>query len=179
MAMQTESYFKDNFILFHVVWMKQIWIPCFPWKDKMNYHLAVSYHYTYFVLTIFYIHKKKILNSRKFSTCDFRLIYMFWGILNSIWPFLKNVCLSLRMSPKFDRHCISRTNCQKLMKLYIQLYLHITWCILDFGAFGSRSFNVIRYFRFLKHSGIIQNCVQLYIKLLILSQSIWNRKKKF
>ena len=63
-------------------------------------------------ITFFYIHKKKILDSRKFSTSGFRCIHMFWDVLNSISPFLENVCLST----KFFGHCISRTNARKLME---------------------------------------------------------------
>ena len=43
----------------------------------------------------YYIHKKKLLDSRKFSTSGYRWIYMFWDVLNTIWPFLENVCLSV------------------------------------------------------------------------------------
>ena len=43
--------------------------------------------------TFFYMQKKKVLDSRKFSTSSFRWIYMFWDVLNTIWPFLENVCL--------------------------------------------------------------------------------------
>ena len=43
--------------------------------------------------TFFYIHKKKIFNSQKFSATDFRWIYMFWDVLNTLWPFLENVCM--------------------------------------------------------------------------------------
>ena len=46
------------------------------------------------IFTFFYMHKKKVLDSQKFSTSGFRWIYMFWDVLNTIWPFLKNVCLS-------------------------------------------------------------------------------------
>ena len=55
------------------------------------------------------------LDSRKFLNSGFRWIYMFWDVLNTIWPFLENVCLYVL----FCRHCISRTNRQKLMKLNI------------------------------------------------------------
>ena len=39
------------------------------------------------------IHKKKVLDSRKFSTSALRWIHMFWDGLNTISPFLENVCL--------------------------------------------------------------------------------------
>ena len=43
--------------------------------------------------TFFYTYKKKVLDSCKFSTASFRWIYVFWDVLNMIWPFLENVCL--------------------------------------------------------------------------------------
>ena len=79
---------------------------------------------------------------------------MFWYVLNTIWPFLENVCLS----QKFCGHCIARTNGQKLMKLYIQLHLYVIWSWLDFGVYRSRNSNVMR---------------------IILSQSFWNSKYLF
>ena len=33
-------------------------------------------------------------DSQKFSASVFRWIYMLWDVLNAIWPFLENVCLS-------------------------------------------------------------------------------------
>ena len=96
-------------------------------------------------LFFFYIHKMKILDSRKLSTSGFRWIYIFWDVLIlTIWPFLKNVCLSVYMSPKFCGHCISRTNVKKLMKLYIQLHLDIIWNWLDFSAYSSKNSNSSR-----------------------------------
>ena len=74
-------------------------------------------------ITFFYVHKKKVFYSQKFSTSGFRWIYIFWDVLKTIIPFLENVCLSICMSPKFCGHCISRTNARILMKLYIQLHL--------------------------------------------------------
>ena len=82
------------------------------------------------IFTFFYIHKKKVLDSRKFSTSGFRWIYMSWDVLNTIWPFLENVCLSVclsvGLSVLFCGRCISRTNGRKLMKLNIQLHLYGT-----------------------------------------------------
>ena len=46
-----------------------------------------------YLFTFFHMHKKKVLDLRKFSTSGFRWIYMFWNVLNTIWPFLENVCL--------------------------------------------------------------------------------------
>ena len=86
------------------------------------------------LFTFFYIHKKKVLDSRKFSTDGFRWIDMFWDVLNTIWPFLENVCLSVGLSVclsvcrsvclsvLFCGRRILRTNGQKLMKLNIQLH---------------------------------------------------------
>ena len=39
--------------------------------------------------------KKKVLVSCKFSISGFRWIYTFWHVLNTIWLFLENVCLSM------------------------------------------------------------------------------------
>ena len=50
-----------------------------------------------------------------------------------------SVSVSACMSPKFCEHCISRTNAQKLMKLYIQFHLDIIWCWLDFCVYCSTS----------------------------------------
>ena len=84
------------------------------------------------LISFFYIHKKKVLDSRKFLTSGFRLIYTFWDVLNTVWPFLEivcpSVCLSLIcISPKFCWRCISRTNAQKIMKLYIQVHINMIW----------------------------------------------------
>ena len=50
------------------------------------------------VFTFFYTHKNKVLDSRKFSKSSFRWIYMLWDVLNTIWSFLENVCLSVGLS---------------------------------------------------------------------------------
>ena len=104
-------------------------------------------------ITFFYIHRKKVLDSRKFSTSGFQWIYMFSDVPNTIWPFLENVCMSVSrsagMSPKFCGHCISRTNARKMIKLYILLHLDVIWCWLSFGAYRSRSSDVVRNFWFL------------------------------
>ena len=39
--------------------------------------------------------QKKVLVSCKFSISGFRGIYTFWDVLNTIWLFLENVCLSV------------------------------------------------------------------------------------
>ena len=62
--------------------------------------------------TFFYTHKKKVLNSLKLPTSGFWWIFMIWDVLNTIWSFLENVCLSVGrsvgrsvcMSPKFCGH---------------------------------------------------------------------------
>ena len=92
--------------------------------------------------------------------------------------FLENICLSVGlyvcMPPKFCEHCISRSNARKLMKLYIQLHLDTIWCWLYLGAYRSRSSAVVRNFWVFYHNGIGQNCVQLYLILIILRQAFWN-----
>ena len=45
------------------------------------------------LFTFFCIHKKKELDSWKFSTFGCRWIYKFWDVLKTIKPFLENVCL--------------------------------------------------------------------------------------
>ena len=106
-----------------------------------------------FFFTFFNIHKKIVLDSRKFSASGFRWIYLFWDVLNKDWPFLKNVCLSVGlfvcMSRKFCGIYISRINEWKLMNLYIQLHFDIIWCWLDFYVYRSRRSDVIRIFWFL------------------------------
>ena len=87
-------------------------------------------------------------------------------------------CLSVCMSPNFCGHCISRTNAWKFMKLYIQLPIDIIWYWLDFSEYRSRSSDVVRNVWFL-HSGIGQNCVELYLIGMIISQSFWNSKHLF
>ena len=52
------------------------------------------------------------MDSRKFSTSGFRWVYMFWDILNTIWPYLENVCLSV---------------CMYVSKIFWTLYLK-NWC---------------------------------------------------
>ena len=95
-----------------------------------------------------WIHKKKVLDSRKFSTSCFRCrLHVLSCPEHDLTIFRK--CLSVCISPKFCGHCISRTNARKLMKLFIQLHLDIIWCWLDFGAYRSRSSDVVRNFWFL------------------------------
>ena len=105
--------------------------------------------WTFYFITFFYIHKKRVLDSRKFSTCSFRWIYMFWDVLNTIWPFLENVCPFVCLSVLFCGRCISRTNGRKWMELDIQLHLYGIWSWLNFGVYRSRSSDFIRIFWFL------------------------------
>ena len=85
-------------------------------------------------------HQKKVLDSWKFSTSGFWWIYMIWDALNTIWPLLENVCLSVCRSPKFCGNCISGSNARKLMKLYIQLHLDKIWFSLDFACISFKKF---------------------------------------
>ena len=66
--------------------------------------------------TFFYIHEKKELDLRKFSTYGFRWIYTFWDVLNTIWSFSENVCLYVCFQKAFG-HCISRPNARKYLRL--------------------------------------------------------------
>ena len=47
------------------------------------------------LFTFFYIYKNQTLDSQKFSTSGFQWFSMFEDLLNMIWPFLENVCLSV------------------------------------------------------------------------------------
>ena len=69
--------------------MKGLFCRCYAGKLPFR-----ASHGVFFFFTFFYIHKKKVLDSRKFSTTGFRWIDMFWDVLNTIGPFLEKVCLS-------------------------------------------------------------------------------------
>ena len=95
------------------------------------------------IFTFFYIlYKKKVLESRKFSTSGFYRIYTFWKVLNTISLFLRNVCLTVRLSVSFS---MSEKFCGAQAK---RLTCRVTWnfifnCILiwadtDFSAYHSR-----------------------------------------
>ena len=58
-----------------------------------------SHPYTFF-FTFFYIHKKEVLDSWKFSTPNFRWIYMFWEAMNTIWIFRKCLSVGLYVCPQ-------------------------------------------------------------------------------
>ena len=64
---------------------------CLLWKYKDE--VRNEYFKACRLFTFFCIHKKKVLDSRKFSASGFRWIDIFWDVLNTIWPFLENVCL--------------------------------------------------------------------------------------
>ena len=105
------------------------------------------------------------MDSRKFSTSDFRWICMLWDVLGTK-PFFRkclSICtcvgLSACMSPKFCGYCISRTYARILIKLYTQLHLDIIWSWLDFWCITLKKFRC-RSKLFI--SGIKQNCVNLY-----------------
>ena len=102
----------------------------------------------FFIIIFFCMHKKKVLESRKFSTHGFWWIYIFWYVLNTIWLFLEKVCMYVSILQNFV-HGISRTNERKLMKFYIQLHLDIILSWLHFGVCRSRSSDVTRNFWFL------------------------------
>ena len=110
--------------------------------------LRTTLVYAYTFLLSSFLHMKKVLYSWKFSINSiFDGFTCVWDVLNTISPFLE--CLSICMSSKFCGHCISRTNSQKLMKLYIQLHLDTIWCWLHSGPYRSRSSDVVRNFWFL------------------------------
>ena len=63
----------------------------------MNLHALRSPEHDLTIFSFFYMHKKKVFDSLKFAISDVRWICMFWYVLNTIWPFLENVCLSAYM----------------------------------------------------------------------------------
>ena len=92
---------------FTKTWMSSVGID-------LRYWIVASFHLI-LIFTFFYMHRKKD---------------MFWDLLNTIWSFLENVCLSVSLSVclcvLFCGRCILRTNERKLMKLNIQLHLYGT-----------------------------------------------------
>ena len=68
-------------------------------KNTLKFHIC-------YLFSFFCIHKKEVLDCRKSSTTCFRRIHMFWYVLNTIWPLLKNVCLSVCPSV-FRSVCLS------------------------------------------------------------------------
>ena len=88
----------DNFVSCY--FNKKFWYCCnlcyniifFAWHYE--YRTKDKSHTKIFRIFIFYfIHK--VLDSRKFSTSGLRWIYILWDVLNTIWPFLENVCLNV------------------------------------------------------------------------------------
>ena len=98
------------------------------------------------IFTFFYIHKKKVLDVRKFSTSGFRWIYMFRDVLNTIWSLPENVCLSAYVCIQKFLGTVSQELMRKLMKLYIQLHPDIIQCWSEFGSYCSWSSDVVRNF---------------------------------
>ena len=102
-----------------------------------------------YFFTFFYIHNKKVLDSRKFFDFRFSMdLHVLRCPENDLTDFGK-ICPSVCTIPKFCGHCISRTYGRKLMKLYIQLHIYVIWSWLDFGGYRSRRSDVIRNFLFL------------------------------
>ena len=87
--------------LFHnayFIWLN--WISIFKWYGVneenriLRFNLACYFTNHEQSITFFYV------NSRKYwfhENSDFWCIYMFWDVLNTIWPFLENVSLSVCM----------------------------------------------------------------------------------
>ena len=78
--------------------IKNINVSCIKYRKVLWTHNVASLEIARNVFsaelrffTFFCIHKKKGLNLRKFSTSGFRWIYLFWHVMNIIWPFLKNI----------------------------------------------------------------------------------------
>ena len=79
------------------------------------------------------------MDLRKLSITGFRWIHMFWDVLNTIWQFSENVCLSVSLSvcmfPKFCGNCISRMKCAEIDEIsysvasWYNLKLIRFWCI--------------------------------------------------
>ena len=83
------------------------------------------------IFTFFYLHKKKVLDSRKILDIRFSMdLHVSKCPQHDLTMFRKclSVGRSVWMSPKFCEHCISRCNERKLMKLHIQLHLDVIWC---------------------------------------------------
>ena len=103
---------------------------------------------TKLLFTFFYVHKKRVLNSRKIFDIRFSIVLHVYRCPKQDLTIFRK-CLSVCMFQKFCGLCISKTNTRKLMKIYIQLHLDIIWCWLDFGAYRSRSSAAVWNFWFL------------------------------
>ena len=64
------------------------WFPV-PLKRSQLWNLKREPLFTFSCI----LHKKKLLESRKFSTSSFWCIYSFWDVLNTISQFMHNVCV--------------------------------------------------------------------------------------
>ena len=87
------------------------------------------------IFTFFYTHKKKVLDSWKFSTSGFRwFLHVLRCPEHDLIIFRKclsvcvslSVCLTVGLPVLFCGGCILRTNGRKMMKLNIQLLLYGT-----------------------------------------------------
>ena len=59
------------------------------------------------------------------------------------------------------------------MKFYNKLHPNMNCCWLEFSAYLSKGSTVVQNFKFLKHSGIKQNWMQLHPMWIIWSHSCW------
>ena len=92
------------------------------WRKKtVTFNYQMHHLPKHFLLSS--INKKKVLDSRKFLTSSFRWFYVLRCPVHDLTIFRK--CLSVCTPPKFRGLCISRTNGQKLTKIYIQLHFYI------------------------------------------------------
>ena len=128
----------------------------------------------YFLLSSIYVYGESIGFIEIIDTRFLKGLYVLRCFKNDLTNFRK--CLSVCKYIWFQNFVdtVSQELMLKLMKLEIQLRLDIIWCWLDFGTYRSRSSAVIRNFWFPQHSNIGQNCEQLYLIRIILSQSFWN-----
>ena len=67
-----------------------------------------------FLLCSIYIRRKYWIRE-SFLTSGFRCIYMFWDVLNTIWLFLENVCLSVIINVWCMNNYFVGSQSQKLM----------------------------------------------------------------
>ena len=88
------------------------------------------------------MHKKKVLDSRKFSTSGFRWIYMFRDVLNTIWPYSENVCLSICMVSKILWTLYLKNLCAETDET---LYSGAPWYKLKLIRFWCISLKKFRY----------------------------------
>ena len=94
-------------IIFHNFWSAHISATIWENNSKLStqniYYKKVSeFNFSVYVLSkcstllfIFYFLLHKVLVLCKFSTSGFWWIYTFWNVMNTIWLFLENFCLSV------------------------------------------------------------------------------------